>query len=417
MNIEISLRSQKLIMKYLLASGVHFREQLSISLPADFIALMSWLDEQQIKNSEEPSKEKKQKIEFILVSLRTELLQALFLSMKGDDTILPKEVENNTQDKIKFALLTMAGILVAACQGFDGIVTMLSIFSLPSSIILGIGFAFSILSVVVFCGFDLVKVSNALGIKLSDAYKLLDAYLLQLQMIKSIRKKIDDYYLSDLSSSDLQQLKLIISMLQKHLASLTKAGKQFEEVLKSERIQTVKTLISGVSALLFFGGGFFTGQSVAFFMSGLILNSAIPAFWPVIIFSAIVGLAALSLYWYVERPVLDKLVSSWFGLNEESVQKLCDKPLIIKEEKKLENLQGKVTSAAARVSKQSAQSEHLIDGHEELENNDSAPRRVVISARIGTNYYSFLKPPKSPAALPTIAVEDEHLENASCCFI
>lgn len=66
MNIEISLRSQKLIMKYLLASGVHFREQLSISLPADFIALMSWLDEQQIKNSEEPSKEKNNKLNLFL---------------------------------------------------------------------------------------------------------------------------------------------------------------------------------------------------------------------------------------------------------------------------------------------------------------------------------------------------------------
>jgi hypothetical protein len=416
MNIEISLRSQKLIKKYLLASGVHPRELRSISLPTDFITLMSWLDEQQIKNSEESSKEKKQKIEFILVSLRTELLQAFFLAMKGDDTYLPKEVENNTQDKMKFALLIMAGILVAACQGFDGIVTMLSIFSLPSSIILGIGFAFSILSVVVFCGFDLVKVSNALGVKLSDAYKLLDAYLLQLQMIKSIRKKIDDYYLSDWFSSDLKQLELIISMLQKHLATLTEAGKQFEEALKSERIQTVKTLISGVSALLFFGGGFFTGQSVAFFMSGLILNSAIPAFWPVIIFSAIVGLAALSLYWYVERPVLDKLVSSWFGLNEESVQKLCDKHLIIKEEKKLGNLLGKVISAA-RVSKKIEQSEQLIDDHEQQENNDSVPRRVVIGARVSTNYYSFLKPPESPAALPVIADEDEHLENASCCFI
>lgn len=333
MNIEISLRSQKLIKNYLLASGVHPRELPSLSLPTDFVTLMSWLDEEQIKNSEESSKEKKQKIEFILVSLRTELLHDLFLSMQGDDTNLPKEVERNTKDKTKFVLLTMAGILVAACQGFDGIVTMLSIFSLPSSIILGIGFAFSFLSVIVFCGFDLVRVSDALGIKLSDAYKLLDAYLLQLKMIKSIRKKIDDYYLSDLSSSDLKQLELIISMLQKHFALLTKASKQFEKALNSESIQTVKTLISGVSALLFFGGGFFTGQSVALFMSGLIINAAIPAFWPVIIFSVIVALAALSLYWYVERPVLDKLVSSWFGLNEERVQKLCDEHLIIKEEK------------------------------------------------------------------------------------
>ncbi|HHT0592809.1 TPA: hypothetical protein ACTXXA_000999 [Legionella anisa] len=414
MNIEISLRSQKLIKNYLLASGVHPRELPSIPLPTDFIALMSWLDEEQIKNSEESSKEKKQKIEFILVSLRTELLHDLFLSMQGDHTNLPKEVENNTKDKTKFVLLTMAGILVAACQGFDGIVTMLSIFSLPSSITLGIGFAFSFLSVIVFCGFDLVRVSNALGIKLSDAYKLLGAYLLQLKMIKSIRKKIDDYYLSDLSLSDLKQLELIISMLQKHFALLTKASKQFEQAINSESIQMVKTLISGVSALLFFGGGFFTGQSVALFMSGLIINAAIPAFWPVVIFSVIVALAAFSLYWYVERPVLDKLVSSWFGLNEESVQKLCDKHLIIKEEKKLGNLKGKVISAA-RLPKKVAHSEQLIDDHEELENKESVHRHVIIGARASTNYYSFLKPLEPPSPLPEISIDKENLDTIISC--
>ncbi|QLZ67448.1 hypothetical protein FOLKNPGA_00213 [Legionella sp. PC1000] len=416
MNIEISLHSLKLIKKYLLAAGVHPRELRSISLPADFITLMSWLDEELIKNSEKSSKEEKQKIEFILVSLRTELLRDLFLSMQGDDTNLPKEVENNTKEKMKFVVLTMAGILVAACQGFDGIVTMLSIFSLPSSIILGIGFAFSFLSVIVFCGFDLVRVSNALGIKLSDAYKLLDAYLLQLQMIKSIRKKIDDYYLSDLSSSDLKQLELIISMLQKHFALLTKASTQFEKALNSESIQTVKTLISGLSALLFFGGGFFTGQSVALFMSSLIINSAIPPFWPVIIFSVLVGLAALSIYWYVERPVLDKLVSSWFGLNEESVKKLCDKHLIIKEEKKLDHLEGKVISAA-RVPQKKPQPEQLIDEHESQEHNESVHERVNIGARVSTNYYSFLKPLAPPDPLPAILIEEENFDTITCCSI
>lgn len=49
MNIEISLRSQKLIKNYLLASGVHPRELPSLSLPTDFVTLMSWLDEEQIK--------------------------------------------------------------------------------------------------------------------------------------------------------------------------------------------------------------------------------------------------------------------------------------------------------------------------------------------------------------------------------
>ena len=410
--------SQKLIKKYFLASDVRPEALSSISSSVDIIEVMSWLEIEQMKNAKK-SNEKKQKIEFILISLRTELLQDLFLSMKGDDASLPKEIKNNTRDKIKFTLLTMAGILVAASQGFDGIVTMLSIFSLPSAIILSAGFAFSLLSVFVFCGFDLVKVSKALGVKLSDAYKLLDAYLLQLQMIKLIRKKIDDCYLADLSPSELQQLESIISMLQKRFESLTKASKQFEQALNSGNIQTVKSLISGVSALLFFGGGFFTGQSVALFMSSLIINSAIPPFWPVLIFSAIVGLAALSIYWYIERPVLNQLVSSWFGLNEESVQKLCDSSLATKEAKKLENLKGKIISTA-KLSKKVVPSDQCIGVHEPLDNNRlsniEVHGRITLDTKISTNYFSFLKPPNPSGGFSKISIEEETLDKGSCCF-
>lgn len=405
MNIEISLRSQKLIKKYLLASGVLPRDLPSIAASIDLITLISWLNQEQKHYSKKPTAKRK-KVEFILVSLRTELLKDLLLSMKGDDVKLPTEVENNTGDKIKFTCLSMAGILVAACQGFDGIVTMLSIFNLSTSMILGAGFAFSLLSVIVFCGFDLVKVSKALGVKLSDTYKLLDAYMMQLQMIKSIRKKIDDYCLSDLSPSDLKQLKHIISMLQKRFTSLTEDSKQFELALKSENMQMAKTLISGVSALLFFGGGFFAGQSVALFMSSLIISSAIPPFWPVILFSTLVGFAALSIYWYVERPGLDKLVSSWFGLNEENIQKLCNKDLINKEAKKLENLEGKVIGTA-RIAKKLAQSERCLGMHRE---------RPAIDVRTSANYYSFLKSPEPRGSLLSISMAEEHADNASCCF-
>ncbi|PWY56639.1 hypothetical protein DGG96_05820 [Legionella qingyii] len=414
MNIQLSLHSQKLIKKYLLESHVHSHELSSITTSADLAALISWLNKEQ--KYPRKSKKQQQKIEFILVSLRTALLHDLFLSMKGDDIKLPKEEEHNTPiDKIKFTLLTIAGILVAACQGFDGIVTMLSIFNLSSSMILAAGFAFSFLSVIVFCGFDLVKVSKALGVKLSDAYKLLDAYLLQLQMIKSIRKKINEYNLSDLSQDNLKQLECIISMLQKRFSLLTEASQQFGMALESENMKMAKTLISGVSGILFFGGGFFAGQSVALFMSGLLVNPLTPAFWPVILFSVIVGFAAFSIYWYVERPGLDKLVSSWFGLNEENIQKLCDKSMIKKEIHKLESLKRKIISAA-RLAKRVTQAEQAVDAHDELLIDGSVHERTVIDIRTSGSYYSFLKPQEPADLLPKISLEQEPIDQ-SCCFM
>ena len=416
MNIEISLRAQKLIKKYWRAYGLRRHDLPSISSSVDFETFISWLNENQIKLPEK-SKKKRYKIEFIQASLNAELLHDLLVSMRGDEVEIGKQDKNTSEiGKIKFALLTAAGILVTACQGFDSIVTMLSIFSLSSTVILRAGFAFSLLSIVVFCGFDLVKVSNSLGVKLSDKYKLLDAYLLQLQQIKAIKKKIDDYSFADLLKYDLKKLEQILSMLQKRFASLTEASKQFDEALNSENIQGAKTLISGVSALLFFGNGFFAGQSVALFVSSYIINSAIPAFWPVIIFSVFLGLASLSIYWYVERPVLNKLVSNWFGLNEENIKKLCDKDLLTKESKKLENLKEKVmsmTRLTSRLTQLEQEQEISID--ESQIGNESTYSKTEIDTRASANFYSFLKP---QGLLPTTFLEQHNQDEAVvCCSI
>lgn len=391
MDITISLSSQKWIKKYLLASGVRRNEILPSSIK--FKTLIAWLSTNPIKSFEKSKKS--QKIEFILVSLQTEFLCDLALSMKGECERIEKKDNNNSSgmSKIKFLFLTSAGILVTACQGFDGVVTMLSVFAMPPAIMLGIGFTFILLSVIVFLGVDLVKVSNTLGVKLSE-YKLLDAYLFQLQKIKAIRKKINNYTLVAMSQEDLQQLELILSMLQKRFMFLAVASKQFDEALNSKNVQMIKTALSGVSALFFFGGGFFAGQSVALFVSSLVLESVLPTFWPIIVFSALVGLAALSIYWYVERPGLEKLVTNWFGLNEEKVQQLCDKNSLDIEAKKLASLKEKVTSTA-RVTKRLVQLEHGINRDEQPLISKTTQNKAMVDLRVSTNFYSFLKSPVS----------------------
>jgi hypothetical protein len=63
-----------------------------------------------------------------------------------------------------------------------------------------------------------------------------------------------------------------------------------------------------------------------------------------------VGCAALSIYWFVERPGLNKLVNNWFGLNEEKIEQLCDKEVLAKQEKKLENLKEKINRTSKKLS-------------------------------------------------------------------
>ncbi|STY28037.1 coiled-coil protein [Legionella wadsworthii] len=415
MKIEVSQHSQNLIKKYLLASGVSSYEMPSISI-IDLNTLIDLLTVEQTKKINQP-KRLQQKNEYILASLQASLLSDLLLLERRDHVVVPGANKNSSKDKIKFILLTLAGILVAACQGFDGIVTMLSIFSLPSLIILGAGFAFSLISVIVFCGFDLVKVSNALGVKLSEAYKLLDTYLLQLQLIKELRETLDGYDLSVLSATALKEQMQIVSLLKERFKSITKASEQFEKALHSEKIKTVKRFISGISAFLFFGGGFFSGQSVALFLASLIVNSLIPAFWPVTLFSILVGLAAFSLYWFVERPSLDKLVSSWFGLNEENVEKLCDEASIKKEAEKLERLEHKIKLVSELTNKVSYL-EHMIYEEQMDHSPMLTEKSVEVKDEIMTHsLFTFFKVQQPLSTSLVSSIDDEYTDESVCCFI
>lgn len=407
LDIEISQRSQQLIKKYFSVCNSRTCEFSPIGSTINFTTLIALLHDELVM-PENVSKENEKKIEFLLVSLRAELLRDLLSFMGVNDPKVRKLEDNSTwTDKLKFGLLTAAGVLVAGCQGFDSITTMMSLLTLPSIVILLTGLVFSVFSIAFFCGFDLVRVSNGLGVRLGDVSKLLEYYLLQLETIKAIRRKIATYNLAELAEEDLQQLEIILSMLQERFNVLTQSSKQFEIALNSKKMQIAKTLASGVAGLLFFGGGFFAGQSVALFVCGLFMASVTPAFWPVIVFSAVVGLAALSIYWYVERAGLKKLISGWFGLDEDDVAKLCDEKLLAKEEKKLENLKEKVLSTA-KLTKKLA--------HLEKEYEPVSEVTQMQTPKISTNIYSFIKASDSNPQDFSHKVEKKETEHASCSF-
>ena len=87
---------------------------------------------------------------------------------------------------------------------------------------------------------------------------------------------------------------------------------------------TLSQMIFIFIGLVFFSGGFFTGQSLALALLGLFCASISASFWPILLVSIAVGLAALSVYWFVERPELEKLVGRWFGRDPEKIELLQD---------------------------------------------------------------------------------------------
>jgi multisubunit Na+/H+ antiporter MnhC subunit len=339
----------------------------------------------------------KQEIEFVLASLRAELLRDLLDSMGGDNTS-DKIGEENTSGvaTLRFIFLALAGTLLAGCEGFDSITTMLVVLSLPSFLILVTGLGFSILSIIVFYSYDLIQVAKNLGVTLRDAPKLLDIYLQQMNAIKSLRKKIDHYKLAKLSTEELLQLQQTLIMLQVRFQSLTEASVQFDKALNSKEMRLAKALISGAAGLLFFGSGFFAGQSVAMFVAAFFTSTVLPTFWPVILFSIIVGVAAFALYLHLEQEGLTKLVSRWFGLDEDKIEQLCDQSKLDKECIKLELLREKIISTTQLTKNLDMLQTKLVpvSENDEKQSEVSVREQPALALKISTNIHSFHPQPR-----------------------
>lgn len=388
-NVELNKRSQDLIEQYIRLCPTQASELGQFTASVDMEQLIIWL----YRDDSPPfelTQESKQEMDFILASLRAELLHDLFNSLAGD--VPEYETEEGASSDfaaMKLVFLALAGTLLTGCEGFDSITTMLGVLSLPSILILLAGLGFALLSIVVFYSYDLIQVAQNLGVTIRDAPKLLDIYLQQMNEIKAIRKKIDSYQLATLSLEELLQLKQTVVMLQMRFQSLIDVSAQFDKVLNSPNMQRMKLVITGLAGLLFFGSGFFAGQSVAMFVASIFLETVLPTFWPVILFSVLVGIAAFALYWYLENEGLNRLVSGWFGLDEDKVEQLCDRNKLDKEQHKLELLQEKIISTARLVGHFDALQDQVMQAEGIQPCDTSIQKAPVTTQKIANNIYSF----------------------------
>lgn len=397
--IVLGDKSRELLKEFINADVPYFSNPAYIP-DSDITAdLIQWLAKDipipETTSSNNKEKINKEKIEFILESLRAELLKDLLISMRGIDLLKNKtEEEPPFSNQAQFIFLAIAGTLLAACEGFDSIASLMSVLSFPAMAILAAGVVFSALSIFVFYGFDLVQVSQTLGIKLKDAPKLLDVYIVQMDEIKAIRRTIESYNLVTLSVEDLDNYAFTVSMLQKRLRGVCVASEQFYSALNSQAMEITETIVSWVAGVLFFGSGFFAGQSVALFFLGLVMTTVTPAFLPVVLFSLGIGIASFGIYWNVERVGIKALIGTWYGLEEEKIKTLCEPQKLVNEDIKLNNLLDHVLSTKALVSQlavlkqmHTVSTEHMVSQLMTSPEESMSKNSIVI--KTSDNIYSF----------------------------
>lgn len=286
---------------------------------------------------------------FLLESLKASVLHDLRHSLTDEkqEQIHPSS-KNSIFSRMMFWFLTVGGTFLAICEGYDGIVSLLPLVTIPTwigQLALGV---FAALSVVAFYAFDLDQVSENLGVKLPETRGLLDVLLNQSQEINLIRKQIKK---SRGSLEELHYYSSVVDMLAKRQAELNAMQEVFNNRLDNRYLFAAKIVATAVTGLMYFSGGFFISQvpSVAFFaLAGITLTATA---WPVIAVSTLMGLAALGVYWYVQRPGVDNFITNLFGLDIKKIEALDNRKIDIlgKDESgldRLNNAKARIGSAA-----------------------------------------------------------------------
>lgn len=254
----------------------------------------------------------------LLKDIETKLNEALSVEKQR------KEIEQIKRSKFKLGLLAVAGALFFACEGFDGVSALLGLASASAAISLGVSLVFSFLSVIVFWGFGLRQIAEHLGVEFKDAPNLVNQYVTQMdeieQLIETTKKLlIDD---ADIFKEQLESYNSLLTMLRLRLIHIQKEKFELDEATKKTHLKVLKTGLSLVTGVIFFSSGFFTGQAVALSIAGLFIATASATFPPILAAAVFVGLVALMIYWYLEKPGIENFVGRKLDLDDEKLKKL-----------------------------------------------------------------------------------------------
>ncbi|CDZ75952.1 hypothetical protein BN59_00214 [Legionella massiliensis] len=278
----------------------------------------------------------------LLASLNAALLKDL--SKLLPDTKKKEKQANKSSNKsgMIYTFLALAGTIYFGCEGFDGITAIISMFSVPKLAVFAVGTFFAAISIMAFYAFDLTEISRNLGIKKKNVNQLVDVYLKEVSAINAIRRNLDNEYIKRTSVAELEEDLLITELLIERYKKLDEGRASLDALMSSKKLTGLKYLVAGVIGIIYFSGGFFTGQAVVVAIAGLFVASTASLFWPIFVASFAIGLAALSVYWFVERPGIDKLVGRLCGLDQEKIESFCNLEKIAEHSTKLDNLRANI---------------------------------------------------------------------------
>lgn len=282
--------------------------------------------------------------QFLRESLHTSLLHDLhdhFLPIEVKDSRDDEEEDTSLGGRIKLGLLAIAGTIYNICNGFDGSVSILTLFiGIPVWTVFVVGLALASVYVVLFFGLDFVYMSENLHIRLSQSRKMLDCFYNQTQLtetliektkarLQSEQNKLAQLILmaeNELKPTEVMRWTMLLEALTLHQQELYHVRAVYLEELDKYYVRLLKWLMVGLAGLLYFNSGFFAGQVFASVVLSAFLATEVSLIsWPVLLISCTVGLAALlSVFLFSDRLNIENLVGRWIGLDIDKINQLPD---------------------------------------------------------------------------------------------
>ena len=215
---------------------------------------------------------------------------------------------------IMFHLVSTFGALCAIFAGFDGFVSVLTLLfpQLSLTCIIIFGIIAAICSFLAFIARDRQAIAEALGIHDYGTTNLSDSYVF------AVEKYLHDEFIASLGKKNLVNDMLPnIEYLKSIKTYLEDKSKNNQQVITQPMNILITQSVIGIGAILLFSDGFFIGQGLGTFLSLLfVIHNPLL----IITLSVLLGVFALTVYFYVEKPYLEKYINNTLFTQENKVQ-------------------------------------------------------------------------------------------------
>jgi hypothetical protein len=224
------------------------------------------------------------------------------------------------------AALGFAGLVNFCMWGFDGVISVLQLFTSNPLLLYLPGAFFAFIAGLIFISFDFTQAAKELGVDYFEFSSRVNDYIEQDKLIKHLLRSLDLELLSRTTLSQQEQT-CLFALLKQQAERLASQKKRLRSSGNDPFVERAEKISSCLCGFLYFFDGFFCGQAGAMFLLGVSsigagMASPLGAFL-MIGLGLISAIGAASFYCLVQKKSVEYLVSAALGVNKEKIEEFC----------------------------------------------------------------------------------------------